>query len=112
MIGALVSAVRFVVRRPGPAVGLYVVDGITFLIVVLGYATVAPGAGGAGWSLWAGLLVTEAYLLARLWVKLLFYASQTALFQGAMAHAEYVAAAQPVWPDSPAAEAIGGPPQP
>jgi hypothetical protein len=112
MIGALVSAVRFVVRQPGRAVGLYALDGLTFLVVVLAYGAVAPGAGGAGWSLWAGLLVTEVFLLARLWVKLVFYASQTALFQGTLAHVEYVAASQPVWPDSPAAEAIGGPPQP
>ncbi len=112
MIGALVSAVRFVVRQPGRAVGLYALDGLTFLVVVLAYGAVAPGAGGAGWSLRAGLLITEVYLLARLWVKLLFYASQTALFQGTLAHVDYVAAPQPVWPDSPAAEAIGGPPQP
>jgi len=35
-----------------------------------------------------------------------FWASETALFQGRLAHAGYVAAAKPVWPDSPAAEAI------
>jgi hypothetical protein len=57
----------------------------------------------AWWTLVAG----QAYLLARLWVKLLFYASEAAYFQGALAHAEYVAAPLPVWPDSPAADAIG-----
>jgi hypothetical protein len=111
MIGALIAGARFVVRQPGRAVGLYLLNGLVFLAVVLAYAAVAPGAGGTGWSMWRGLFVTEIYLLARLWVKLLFYASQTALFQGAMAHAEYIATPQPVWPDSPAAEAIGGSPQ-
>ena len=38
--------------------------------------------------------------------KLVFYASQTAYFQSQLAHAEYVAAPRPVWPDSPAAEAV------
>jgi hypothetical protein len=111
MLGAVVSAARFIARHPGPAIGLYVLDGLVFLLVILGYAAVAPGAGGVGWSLWSGLLVAQVYLLARLFVRLLFYASQTALFQGTLAHAEYIAAPQPVWPDSPAAEAIGGSPQ-
>jgi hypothetical protein len=110
MIGALVAGLRFVARRPGKVAGLYILNGLMFLLVILAYAIVAPGAGGVGWSLWFGLLVSQLYLLARLWVKLLFYASQTALFQGELAHAEYIAAPQPVWPESPAAEAIGGPP--
>ncbi|MBE3100285.1 MAG: hypothetical protein IMZ44_24450 [Planctomycetes bacterium] len=110
MIGALLAAARFVVRHPGPVAGLYLLNGLAFLLVIVAYAMVAPGAGGPGWSMWAGLLVSEIYLLARLWVKLVFYASQTTLFQGTMAHAEYIAAPQPVWPESPAAEAMGAPP--
>jgi hypothetical protein len=42
----------------------------------------------------------------RHYVKLLFYASQTAYFQSQLAHAAYTAAPAVVWPDSPAAEAI------
>jgi len=108
MLVALVSAVRFIRRQPGRVAGLYALNGLAFLLVVACYALVAPGAGGSGWSLWAGLLITHLYLLARLFLKLLSYASQTALFQSTLAHAEYVAAPEPVWPDSPAAEAIGG----
>ena len=52
------------------------------------------------------LRLGEAYILARLYLKLLFYASETALFQGALAHAAYTAAPAVVWPDSPAAESI------
>ena len=40
-------------------------------------------------------------------MKLLFYASQIAYFQGTLAHAAYTAAPALEWPDSPAAEAIG-----
>jgi hypothetical protein len=40
-------------------------------------------------------------------VKLLFYASQVAYFQGQLAHRAYTAAPPVVWPDSPAAESIG-----
>jgi hypothetical protein len=110
MIGALIAGIRFVARHPGRVAGLYLLNGLVFLLVIAAYAIVAPGAGGLGWPMWAGLLVSEIYLLARLWVKLVFYASQTALFQGTMAHAEYIAAPQPVWPESPAAEAMGAPP--
>jgi hypothetical protein len=109
MLGALVAALRFVRRHPGRVVGLYVLDSLAFLLIVAIYALVAPGAGGSGWSLYAGLLITQIYLLARMFVKLLFYASDTALFQSTLAHAEYVTAPEPTWPDSPAAEAISNP---
>jgi hypothetical protein len=48
----------------------------------------------------------QAYIVARLFVKLTFYASAVALFQDRLAHAGFTAAPTPVWPDSPAVEAI------
>ena len=110
MTGALLAGWRFVTRRPLKVCGLYALNGLLFLLVLAAYAAAAPGAGGTGGSMWLGFLIGQLYILARLWTKLLFYASQTALFQGELAHAEYTAAPQPVWPESPAAEAIG--PQP
>ena len=107
MIGALLAAWRFVTRRPLQVSGLYLLNGLVFLLVLAVYAAVVPGAGGTGLSMWVGFLIGQAYILARLWTKLLFYASQTALFQGELAHAEYIAVPEPVWPESPAAEAIG-----
>ncbi len=106
MLGALLAASRFVRRHAGAVFGLYLLDGVVFLVVLAIYALVAPGAGSAGWSMWLGLLVSQAYILARVWVKLLFAASETALFQQALAHADYTATPPPVWPESPAAEAI------
>ncbi|RPJ70475.1 MAG: hypothetical protein EHM24_15430 [Acidobacteria bacterium] len=106
MIGALVAAWRFLRRHPLHAAGLYLLNGLLFVAVIAGYAFVAPGAGTPGWSLWLGLLVTEAYLLARLAIKLQFLASQTSLFQGLLAHSEYIAAPLPTWPESASAEAI------
>ena len=107
MIGALLAAWRFVTRRPLQVSGLYLLNGLVFLLVLAVYAAVVPGAGSAGLSMWVVFLIGQAYILARLWTKLLFYASQTALFQGELAHAQYIAAPEPVWPESPAAEAIG-----
>ena len=54
------------------------------------------------------IALSEAYLLARLWVKLVFCASEVSLFQSLLAHAGVVATAAPAWPDSPTVEAIVG----
>jgi len=109
MIGALVAALRFIRRNPGQVVGLYLVDSLLFVVVLAVYGAVAPGAGGAGWEMWLGFAVSELYLLGRVWVKLVFYASEVSLFQALLAHASYAAAPLPVWPESPAAEAIDRP---
>ena len=112
MIGALLAAVRFARRRPAATVGLYLLNGALFLLILGAYAIVAPGAGTDGASMWMALLVGQAYVIARLFAKLVFYASQTAYFQGQLAHAGYVAAPRPVWPESAAAEGITGPTHP
>jgi hypothetical protein len=106
MVGAVIAAFRFVRRQPLQTAGLYLLDALLFVLVLAAYALVGPGAGSTGWSMWTGFIVSEAYLLLRLWVKLLFYASEVSLFQNLLAHAEYAAAPLPVWPESPAAEAI------
>ena len=41
-----------------------------------------------------------------LWARSALAASEIVLFQHALAHADYTAAPLPIWPDSPAAEAI------
>jgi hypothetical protein len=104
-IGALVAGARFVRRHPG-TLRLYFLNGAMFLILVLVYALIAPGAPG-GFAIWIAFLIGELYILARHYLKLIFYASQTALFQSELAHAAYTAAPPVVWPESPAAEAIG-----
>lgn len=104
-IGGLVAGARFVRRHPA-TLRLYLLNGLVFLALALAYALVAPGA-PAGAAIWLALLVGQIYILLRHYVKLLFYASQTAYFQSALAHAAYTAAPTVVWPDSPAAESIG-----
>lgn len=104
-IGAFVAGARFVRRHPA-TLRLYLLNGLVFLALVLVYALVAPGAPG-GAMIWLALVAGQIYILLRHYVKLLFYASQTAYFQSALAHAAYTAAPTVVWPDSPAAESIG-----
>ena len=107
MVGALVAGGRFVRRRPGMCTGLYLANGLVLLAVMASYALLAPGAVSTGPSVWLAFLTGQAYLTARLASKLLFYAAEIACFQSQLAHAGYVAAPAPVWPESPAAEAVG-----
>jgi hypothetical protein len=104
-VGALAAGGRFVRRHSG-AVRLYLLNGAVFVVLALVYAIVAPGAPG-GMAIWFALALGQVYILLRHYLKLLFYASQTAFFQSALAHADYTAAPPVVWPESPAAEAIG-----
>lgn len=99
-VGALVAAARFLRRHPAVALRLYALNALGFLAILGLYWLSAPPAP----AMWLGWLVGQLYVVARLWVKLQFYASQTALFQGKLAHAGYVARAPASWPDSPAAE--------
>ncbi len=107
MVGALLAAGRFVARHPAAVGGLYLLNGAALVAVLALYAAVAPGAGRTGWSMWAGFLVGQAYIAARLAVKLVGYGAQVAYFQGELAHAGDVAE-PPVAPlEPPAAEAMG-----
>jgi len=107
MIGALRAGARFVWRHRTATIGLYLVVGCLFALILAAYAAVAPGVWGPGWSTVRGLALAQLYVLARLWVKLVFYASETSLFQLSLAHAGYTAAPTPAWPESAAAETIG-----
>jgi hypothetical protein len=102
VLGGLLASLRFIRRHPGPVLGLAVANGVCFAAVVLAYVMVAPGAA----SIWTGFAVGQFYLVVRLFVKIGFMASGTALFQGLLAHAAYTAAPQPEWPESAAVESI------
>jgi len=105
-IAATLAAARFIRRHGAGVLGLYGLNAVAFLLLIAVYALAAPGAPGSGLSMWLALGLGELYIVGRHYLKLLFYASETAFFQGALAHAAYTAAPVPVWPDSPAAEMI------
>lgn len=102
MIGAFSAGARFVIRNPA-TLGLYALNTMSFLVVIALYFLGAPG----GSSNLLAFAIGQIYIVFRVVVRLQFAASQTALFQGRLAHAGYVARPVPKWPDSPAAEAIG-----
>jgi hypothetical protein len=103
MVGAVAASWRFITRHPIDVWGLYALNVLLFLIVIGIYYVIAPS-GSANLLAFA---IGQLYIVLRVIVRLQFTASQTALFQGKLAHAGYVARPIPTWPDSPAAEAIG-----
>lgn len=105
-IGAVAAAARFVRRHAGRVAGLALLNAAALLMLVGLYALLSPGAPGSGPGMWLTLALGQFYILARHYLKLLSYASDTALFQRALAHASYTAAPAVVWPDSPAVESI------
>jgi hypothetical protein len=106
MIGALTAAAAFIRRNRRSTAGLYVINVVFFAGVLAVYALVAPGVGAAGSAMWLAFATGQLYVIARLVVKLMFWSSETALFQHRLAHAGYVRRAEATWPESPAAEAI------
>ena len=108
MLGAIDAAAGFIRRNAGAAVGAVPAE----LRAVRAscwrstrWSRRAPAA--AGCTMWLGFGVGQVYVLARLWVKLVFWASETALFQGRLgARRLRRRAREPAWPDSPAADAI------
>lgn len=106
MLSATAEAIGFIRRNLPDAAGLFLANFALFTAVVVLYALVAPGAGRTGASMWLGFAIGQIYVIARLWVKLVFWASETALFQSRLAHAGYVNRPEPVWPESPEADAI------
>jgi hypothetical protein len=105
-LGAFAAAVRFVRRHFARVAVLYLLNGLAFLVLIAAYALASPGAPRSGLHMLAVLFLGELYILARHYLKLVFYASEMALFQSALAHARYTASPVVVWPDSPAVEAI------
>jgi hypothetical protein len=105
-LAALGASLRFVRRNPGRVVLLYAVNGLAFIILLAVYALLNPGAPGQGLAMWAALLFGQAFIVARHYLKLTFYAAEIALFQSSLAHAGYTAAPPLVWPESPSAEAV------
>ena len=102
-LGAFAASLRFIRRRAVRTVALYAVNLAALAIILRLWLQVAPEAGAATWVV---LLTGQLYLLARIWARLAFMASEAVFFQGELAHAQYTAAPDPVWPDSPAAEAL------
>ena len=91
-IGALLAALRFMVRRPAPVAGLWALNALLLVLVLAGCSLVAPAAMDVGRM--GPFLVGQLYTAAHLLAMLVAWASQTAYFQDQLAHATYVARAR------------------
>jgi hypothetical protein len=102
MIGAVAAAIRFVGRRPWRVLGLVLLNGLTMLAIVrilfqIDETSTPP---------WVSMLLSIGWMLLGTAARLACLASEVVFFQGELAHAGYTAAPLPVWPDSPAVEAM------
>jgi hypothetical protein len=102
-VGAFAASLRFIRRRVLRTLALYLLNLVALAIILRLWLQVAPDAAAATWVV---LLTGQVYLLARIWARLAFMASEAVFFQGELAHAQYTAAPDPIWPDSPAVEAL------
>jgi hypothetical protein len=103
-IGALVAGLRFVRRRFGRCGGLYLLNVVGLLVLARLWLQIAPAASAPDWRV---LLASQAYLVARIWARLAFMASEVVFFQAELAHARYAAAPEPIWPDAPPSGHVG-----
>lgn len=110
MIGAVAASARFVFRHTRAALALYLLNTFLFAVILLAYRFAAPGGGWHGLAIWIAFAIGELYILARVWAKLLFLASQTSLFQSRLAHAAYAAFPAPAPSDPPIVDALATPP--
>ena len=101
--GAVAAGARFVRRRFIRVGWLYVLNIGAQLAIALVWLRVAPSDSS---PFWLALALGQFFLVVRLLARLAFLASGVAFFQHELAHADYTAEADPVWPDSPAVEAI------
>ena len=105
-LGALAAAARLAVGQARRVAALFLLNAAALLLLMAVYAVVAPAAPRSGMHLAAALVLGQAYIVGRHYLKLVVYASETVLFQGSLAHAGYTAAPALVWPESPAVESI------
>jgi hypothetical protein len=102
-LATLAASLRFVRRRFWRVAGLYAINILALLVILRLWLQIAPAASAATWVV---LLAGQLYILVRIWARLAFLASEVVFFQGELAHAEYAAPLEPLWPDSPAVEAL------
>jgi hypothetical protein len=103
MLGAVAASFRFIRRRPFRVTGLYLLNLFVVVVILRLWVQAEPGVDTPRWF---GFLLLLLYLVGRIWARLVFMASEVVFFQGELAHVDYTAAPLPMWPDSPAAEAM------
>jgi hypothetical protein len=103
VLAAIGAGLRFVRRRFWRTAGLYTLNVLALVVIARLWIQVAVGASGPDW---VALLLSQIYLIARIWGRMAFLGSEAVFYQGELAHAQYTAAPLPRWPDSVSVEAV------
>jgi hypothetical protein len=111
MVFAIAAGFRFVVRRPGAVVRLYLLNATIGFIgfgsfVLVNYSLVPVG---LHWLL-VLLIVALGMVVVAGWVPLLFLSTQTAFFQDELAYPGYTAGSGVSPPNLPVTEVVAGHP--
>lgn len=78
---APLQAARMTMHYPGRTHGLYLLIGLLWVGLLLLYWLVAPGAGQSSWiGIMGAALIGQLYMLARLFIKGVFWAGESALY--------------------------------
>lgn len=77
---AIAESWRFVRAHAGPVFGLYLANGALFVMVLAAYGTLEV-AGNVQLGGWRGIVMAQAYIIARIIIRLTFGASEWRLFR-------------------------------
>jgi len=106
--GAWRAAAGLVRRHARGTIAVYAWNVAVLALVMALYSLVdLPGRWGVP-SLWAGVVVGQAYLAARIGARLLFWASEVEWFERQLAHVRFIAPSLPSRPEPPIVERITG----
>ena len=74
-------AIRLVFSNFGKTYGLYLSIGVIWIVIMLFYWLIAPGAGQSSWlTIFSAFVVGQIYLMARIATRCLFYACQMSMY--------------------------------
>jgi hypothetical protein len=77
---AIAQSWRFLMRHPGTAVILYLATGAVFVVLMIAHGTLEV-VGGSQVGGWRGVAIAQAYIVARLVIRLTFGASEMWLYR-------------------------------
>jgi hypothetical protein len=80
ILDAVVESLRFIRAHGGSVLGLYLATGALFVLLLMAYGVVEI-AGGVQVGGWRGVAIAQAYIIARLVIRLTFGASELRLYR-------------------------------
>ena len=90
VLSSIVAGAHFAFSNARLAFGAYAMNVLALGLVFGLYWMLAPGAGGAGASMWVGFLISQLYIASRVFVKLAFWGSEIVALQTQLAYAGFV----------------------